>query len=26
MKRLAHEPALFRTAALGDLFDEEKST
>ncbi len=27
MKRLAQEPALFRTAALGDLFDdEEKST
>ena len=26
MKRLAHEPALFRTGALGDLFDEEKST
>ena len=26
MKRLAHEPALCRTAALGYLFDEEKAT
>ena len=26
MKRLVREPALFRTAALGDLFEGEKST